>query len=180
MQNPLDTIIDSIISTIKKSFKNREIDVVLDSPFDKKIKTPAVRLTFAGIDEGEDKGDDRDPVRFTITAYCVLSNQTEKVERQILSFGTDLFRLVRKNTWKLGDIAERPENITGFPAYFNPEKEGFESYGIRWEQTFYLGESCWKDEGTLPLFVWWGKSPDIGKGHEDDYDLASKKGIMEE
>jgi hypothetical protein len=45
----------------------------------------------------------------------------------------------------------------------------FEVWRVEWMQLFHLGVGVWNDEGvtpTTPLYSW---SPDIGIGHEDDY-----------
>ena len=135
----------------------------------KLIKTPAIILEMESADEGDDAGDDRDPLNCHISAYCILGQQTTDLQIQVRNFSAQLFALVRKNKWSLGRAASFPASITLGPGKFDPEKNGYESWFVSWEQTIYLGDDIWAPSGIVPTTVYLGESPLIGTGNEDQY-----------
>jgi hypothetical protein len=42
---------------------------------------------------------------------------------------------------------------------------------IKWRQIIRLGEPGWQPEGIMPTRLYVGQAPNIGPGHEGDYDL---------
>lgn len=133
------------------------------------IKTPAIILEVDSADGGDDVGDDRTPLTVQITAYCILGRSTTDLQVQVRTFAAQLFALARKNKWGLGKNVSFPSGFTLGAGKFDPEKNGYESFFVSWEQTLYLGTSVWDATGIQPTEVWWGWSPEIGIPHVADY-----------
>jgi hypothetical protein len=133
------------------------------------IITPAVILEIESAEEGDDIGDDRAPLLMHITAYCILGQQTDNLQMEVRNFASQLFALIRKNKWTLGHSVSFPGGITLGPGKFDPEKNGYESWFVSWDQTIYLGDNVWDSTGIPPQEVWLGLSPEIGLAFVDKY-----------
>lgn len=135
----------------------------------KPIKTPAIILELESFSDGDDMGDDRTPLACQITANCILGRSTPDLQIQTSNFAAQLLAKVRKNKWGLARGAGFPGGLTAGPGKFDPEKNGYESWFVSWDQTFYLGDSVWAPSGIVPSTVYLGQSPLIGTGNEDQY-----------
>jgi hypothetical protein len=138
------------------------------------VTTPAVILEIESADEGEDAGDDRAPLLCHISAYCILGQQTSDLQIQTRSFAAQLFALVRKNKWGLGHDVSFPGGITLGPGKFDPEKTGYDSWFISWDQTLFLGADVWDSSAILPTEIWLHQAPEIGLPFENDYDRVDR------
>lgn len=133
------------------------------------ITTPAIILEIESADEGDDAGDDRAPLLCHLTAYCILGQQTPQLQIQVREFAAQLFAKVRKNKWNLGHDVSFPGGITLGPGKFNPEKSGYDSWFVSWDQTLYLGVDVWDSSAIRPTEILWSDKPLIGTGFEDYY-----------
>lgn len=133
------------------------------------VRTPAIILEIEAAEEGDDIGDERAPLLCHITAYCILGQQTTDLQIQVRTFAAQLFASVRKNKWGLGKAVSFPGGITLGPGKFDPEKTGYDSWFVSWDQTLYIGASVWYSSGILPTEVWVSWSPEIGEDFVDDY-----------
>lgn len=133
------------------------------------VITPAVILDIESAEEGEDAGDDRAPLLCHITAYCILGQKTADLQIQVRSFAAQLFTLVRKNKWSLGRAVGFPGGITMGPGKFDPEKNGYDSWYVSWDQTLFMGADVWDSSAVLPTEIWWNWTPEIGADFVDSY-----------
>jgi hypothetical protein len=60
--------------------------------------------------------------------------------------------------------------ITLGPGKFDPEKNGFDSWFVSWDQTLYLGDSVWDSTGIMPTEILWSEVPLIGTQNVDEYE----------
>ena len=116
------------------------------------MNTPAALLELETVEEGEDDGSGRIPLRCTWTIHCILSHRTPKVEREVRDFATQVFGIVRRNRWGLP--TEYPEVLQCGPGEFQPGQEGYESWYVTWEQPFFAGEDVWTGDGIQPDTVY--------------------------
>lgn len=133
------------------------------------IKTPAVLLELVEIRPAGRVSGGRTPVELHWSAHCVLSVATDKVQREVRNFATQVLCLVDGNRFGLGDAVERAAELEAFPGMFKPGDKGFESWIVNWKQTAHLG-AVWElpeDGPAAEVFV--GEFPNIGPGHEGDY-----------
>ena len=169
------------MSTSLKYFHDAILQVVADHFNDKvhvlaypeelsQVKTPAVLLEMESGEEGQDLGDDRTALRCQFALHCVLGFKTEDIGLAVRDFSSQVFVLLKDNQFGLGRDVSRPENINISPGEFKPGAAGYESWCVTWEQTIFLGSSAWDDTGVVPETVMLGIAPDIGFGHEPDYE----------
>jgi hypothetical protein len=133
------------------------------------VLTPAIIIELEAADEGDDAGDERAPLLCHITAYCILGQQTTQLQLQIRDFAAQLFALVRKNKWGLAHDVGFPGGITLGPGKFDPEKTGYDSWFVSWDQTLYLGDDVWDSTGIIPAEILWSWAPKIGTDFETEY-----------
>jgi hypothetical protein len=169
------------VSTSLKDFHDAIIQAVTDH-FDGKVhvlvypeelsqvQTPAVLLEMDSGEDGQDLGDDRISLSCQFALHCILGFKTENIGLAVRDFSSQVFILLKDNLFGCGRDVSRPENISMSPGEFKPGVAGYESWCVTWEQTIFLGVSAWNDTGVVPEIVMLGIAPDIGIGHEPDYE----------
>jgi len=175
MSGSISTYLDALKTKLTEVFAERvdTIDYLLVVDSNKKLDTPAILLEVESIDEGIDAGDEKTPLSLKVSAFCILSKETTHdachAEVEIINFAAEVIATIRNQRWGLTGIG-KPTAITSQPALFNPGKEGDEVWQVSWEQSMDVGTSIWAPSGTTPSTVFLGRSPDVGTGHEDDYE----------
>jgi len=171
---------DAMVTTLRAHYRDLVPTIAaydpfpqLDGPDPQPLITPAILLQLDAIDPGEDDGTDRQPLRLTWVAHCVLSFRTEQVQLELRELAADVLSLVRNQRWGLSGALQVPTALSALPGEFVPGLQGSDSWQVRWEQQTYIGPSVWASRGVLPLTVWLGQAPEIGVEHVDDYDLVA-------
>lgn len=134
------------------------------------LTTPALLLELSAIDPGPDDGTDRQPLRLTWTAHCVLSFLTHGLQTELREFAGDVLACVRHNRWGFARALRAPQALSAQPGEFRPGLAGYDSWVVTWEQDAYLGPDVWAG-GLPPTEVWIGFAPLIGEldGGPADY-----------
>ena len=166
---------DAIIADLTERYADRVYTIAAYDPFPEKngaerlpITTPALLLDVESIDEGEEDGTDRQPLRLTITLHCILSFRTSDTQLELREFAADVAARVRHNRWGLNAAVDHPQAINAQPGEFVPEQAGYDSWRVTWEQQVYVGVNIWAG-GQLPEEIYLGIAPKIGPEHVDDY-----------
>lgn len=132
--------------------------------------TPALLLELTAIDPGPDDGTDRQPLRLSFAAHCVLSFLTPEQQTELREFAADVLACVRHNRWGHPLSVRAPQALSAQPGEFRPGLAGYDSWAVTWEQDAYLGPDIWAG-GIAPTEVWLGFAPLIGEqdGTAADY-----------
>jgi hypothetical protein len=133
------------------------------------LNTPALLLELESIDPEPEDGTERQALRLTFAAHCILSFRTPAVQMELRVFGSDVMNHLRYNRWGYPGAVSDPEAIAAQPGEFKPGLAGFDSFLVRWEQVVQLGEDVWNADGIMPTTVYLGAAPEIGAEHEEDY-----------
>jgi len=112
------------------------------------VPTPAIIISMDDADVGQSLGDGRLALDCRFSAVCLLGFNTVDVQVEVREFALQLLQLVRYNTWGMPDDVESPSNLAMQPGPFNPDKSGYESFIVSWDQTVFVGESVW---GGVPV-----------------------------
>jgi hypothetical protein len=160
---------DAIIQAVADHF-NGKVNVLAYPEELSQVQTPAVLLEMESGEDGQDLGDDRTALRCQFALHCVLSFKTVNIGLAVRDFSSQVFILLKDNLFGLSRDVSRPENINMSPGEFKPGAAGYESWCVTWEQTIFLGVTTWDDTGVVPETVMLGIAPDIGIGHEPDYE----------
>lgn len=78
--------------------------------------------------------------------------------------------LREQSRWPGIQQAGAMEVLTAHKSDFHPVRDQYEVWCVQWRQILHLGASMWDDEGSQPDVVMLGLDPDIGIGHEQDYE----------
>lgn len=134
------------------------------------LVTPALLLELTAIDPGPEDGTDRQPLRLSFTAHCVLSFLTPDQQIELREFAADALSCVRHNRWGHPRAVRAPQALSAQPGEFRPGLAGYDSWAVTWEQDAYLGPNIWAG-GIAPTQVWFGIAPLIGEqdGTAADY-----------
>ncbi len=166
--------IDAVKAAIESKFSSapnvvRTVSHLLETD-GTKVDTPAVLIDVEDIADGVDAGDERLPVTFTISLYCVLGGQTPSPEIEIREFALAVMQLAMRNRWGLTGISA-PRRLHASPAAFAPVKPGHHVWVVSFEQDLDVGDSVWDVQltGLPPGEVFISLSPEIGLAHIDDY-----------
>ncbi len=166
----LDEFHDAVLTTLKKAFGEKVQTVEDYRNDDHHIVTPAIFFDITNIAYGESR-DDRLPVELDCSLTLILSNEFPNVGRQIRNFAVETIKVIEDANFGLSRTATVPTGIAARPdPSFDPEKPATTSFVVSWVQTIHLARVTTEDKEVVPCQVWIGFDPNIGKGHEKDYE----------
>ncbi|WP_163832174.1 hypothetical protein [Spartinivicinus ruber] len=174
--NELKTLHHQMLATFSQHF-DKKIDRIQAYSPSQSIESPAIYLGSHELTLDKQQWDGRYLLQGEWFALCVLSMTTPNVEIEIRQFATEIMLVLNnpaKNRWPLIDQVSEPEAIQSRPAIFNPDADGYEAWEVSWQQSLYIGDSIWLDEGTPPTTVLYSDAPEIGIPHKDDYRVVSR------
>lgn len=125
-----------------------------------------------------DPGTEQLAVNARFEARLVIGFRTPKAKLEIRKLAAAFAVFLRLKRWpRLANpavtLGTGPAEVTTImPDDFNPELDRYEVWRVEWLQPLHLGTSIWKDEGVTPQAPLYSWRPDIGFGHEDDYQDA--------
>ncbi|MCX4025169.1 hypothetical protein [Spartinivicinus marinus] len=174
--NELTQLHNQMLATLGQHFDKKIDRIQVYSP-SQSIESPAIYLGSHELTVEKQQWDGRHLLHSEWFALCVLSIQTPNVDIEIRQFATEIMLVLNnhdKNRWSLADQVSEPKMIQSRPAIFNPDADGYEAWEVSWQQSLYIGDSIWLDEGTPPTTVLCSDAPEIGIPHEDDYRVISR------
>jgi len=137
LQNAIKTAISAEFSGVVNTVE------LYGEAFKGSVPTPAVIISLDDAEQGALKSDGRLALDCTFSAACILAFVTTNVQVEIREFALQMMQLVNRNVWGMPDDVEPAGNISMQPGPFNPDKSGYESMIISWQQTVYVGPSVW-------------------------------------
>ncbi len=135
--------------------------------FVKKIATPAVLLEMGAMDPSQDPGTGELALDARFSVYVIVSCGDPDFNLATRELAAQIAIVVAGNRWGLPVGPARIDSIE--PDTFKPNILGYEIWRVSWTHLILLGDSVWDDSGVTPSEIYLGYSPDIGFGHEDDY-----------
>ena len=145
-----------------------EIDATTLGPFSD--KTPALFLTVSALGEqkAQPEGTWNQPVKFT--AHLVVGGPAgTSILRQTLDHLERLLEIIPGSRWK-EPLVEAAGPCTGTPVFSGKQGEKtLALWRVSWNQTVRLGADAFATDLPKPSAIYLGKAPDIGCGHEADY-----------
>ncbi|WP_027709620.1 hypothetical protein [Zooshikella ganghwensis] len=170
--SPVEIIHQAMVKTFKHHFSDRLKFVHAYNP-GKCLQSPGIYLGMHQMEVGENPGDGRQLINADWFSYIVLGNSTDNLAIKIRYLACEVMDLLNQpetGLWGLNNVVCLPEHIQAMPALFNPDTEGYESWEVTWQQSFYIGESIWDDDGEPPKTVLASHEPKTGKAHEPEYE----------
>jgi hypothetical protein len=134
------------------------------------LDLPACLLDLTEFEEEpkEDPGTGQLAVMARFEAEFVLGFRTPKAKLSARILAAAFAHFVSSRRWPGGKVG-KAESIQAYKSDFKPELDQYEVWCVEWRQIVHLGESVWKDEGTVPTTVFLGHAPKIGIPHVDHY-----------
>lgn len=131
----------------------------------------------------DDPGTDQLAVNARFEARLIISFREPRAKLEIRRLAAAFAAWLRLKRWphptKPGrTLPTGPAQVIAIlPDDFGPELDRYEVWRVEWLQPIHLGKGTWNDEGVVPgaplygspLYSW---APDIGFGHENDYQEA--------
>ncbi len=164
----LDEFHHAVLDTLKNSFGDKVKTISAYKNDDHHIVTPSIFFDITEIRYGSSR-DDRLPVELSCLLLITLSNEFENVDMQIRNFAVETIKVIEDANFGLTKTATIPANIVATPEHPIPEKPATTSFSVTWTQTIHLERET-RTETPIPCRVFVGFDPDIGKGHEKDYE----------
>lgn len=136
----------------------------------KNLPVPACLIDLIEMepDPDADPGTSQLSVIGRFEALIIIGRRDPKKEMAVRRLAARVALLTRTERWGQRVGAGYP--IACEPDAFSPELDQFAVWRVEWAQPFEIGASIWNNDGALPTDVLASWAPDIGLGHEDDYE----------
>jgi len=166
----LDALHQAIIDAIQAKFP--DLATVEFYREDRKgLQLPACLLELT---EWENAPNDDDPqteqlaVDARFEAHLILGFRTPEVKLAIRKLAASFGAFLRFKRWP-GVSCGAAQVIGAYKDDFSPELDEYECWKVEWVQRITLGETVWKNDGTVPIAVFIGFTPEVGVPHVDKY-----------
>lgn len=139
------------------------------------VPTPACLLDMPEFEDApdDDPGTNQLAIRARFEAELLLGFRTTKAKLSARVLAAALAQFIHADLRRIVTSMGPPSAIHAHRSDFKPELDKYEVWHVEWWQVIYLGESIWTDEGLTPTNVFVGVSPNIGTGHETDYEQVA-------
>lgn len=101
-------------------------------------------------------------------ARIIIGWRTAAAQREVRKLAAALGAFAHLNRW--GKPVEAAEVLTMTPDAFDPALDQFVVWRVEWAQIVHLGESVWKNDGTIPVDVLYSYAPEVGEDNEPAYE----------
>jgi FAD/FMN-containing dehydrogenase len=160
----------AIIDQVKAAFP--VFVVVDDYPQDRRPKsTPALYLEIDEMEGAgdEDPGTSQQALSLRYAARIVLPRSMDQVGRQVRMLAAAVAAFAHLN--RFGQRVNPAQVIGAYPDAFEPELDQYVVWRVEWQQVGHFGTSVWLEysQGETPGSPVYSWAPDIGLGHEPDY-----------
>jgi len=151
----------------------------------KSVPYPACLLELTEFEHipDDDPGTEQIAVMASFEAEIIISFRTDRPKHAVRLLAANLAAWLHKRRWNdasnPGKKIPTGEALVGgaYKDDFTGRGAGqrdadlpqFEIWRVEWQQRLHLGTGVWNDEGTTPGNPVYSWVPDIGIGHEDDY-----------
>jgi hypothetical protein len=174
----LGALHDAIVEDIKAQFPDMQTVEFYRTEERKGLQLPAIILNLAEFENEPDidPGTEQLAVTARFEAEIIMGFRTTNVKLEIRKFAAAIAAWMRKRRFTRENVHTGPAEVIGcYPDDFDPELDQYEVWRLEWAQVLHLGNSVWTNDGTIPTQVFAGYAPDIGNGHEPDYDRVIPK-----
>lgn len=169
----LDALHDAIVADIRAQFPGLQTVEFYRTDERKGMLLPAVILNLAEFENEPDvdPGTEQLAVTARFEAEIIMGFRVPNVKREIRKFAAAFAAWMRLRRFTRENVHTGPAQVIGcYPDDFDPELDQYEVWRMEWSQVLHLGNTVWTNDGAVPTQVFTSWVPDIGNGHEADYD----------
>lgn len=95
---------------------------------------------------------------FAVTLHCVVGRQRHRAPLEAVNLAAAVQRIVTDNRWGLPPTQlEEPEALRAEPSFFQEGANGYEAWGVSFNQKLWLGPSLAEEDPVtvaLPQIAW--------------------------
>lgn len=123
------------------------VDVGNYDEFDDSLKDASVLIEFERAMPAIRDNSGRYAHRYAITLHCVVGRWRRWAPLEAINLASVVERIADANGWGLpGHQIDMPEDLHTSPSIFKNGAQGYEAWGVSFNQTIYLGESLLPDD----------------------------------
>lgn len=164
----LDVLTSAIVASIAAAFPTLQTVRAYD-PDPGEFPLPALFVAIEDMEgvPDDDRGTGQLPLLVRFEAVLVVGFKAPSALRAAPKLAAAIARHIYQQRW--GQPAGPAEVTVVEPDEFLPILDRFVTWRIEWQQIVHIGESVWRDDGTLPSQVLASWAPDIGPANESKY-----------
>lgn len=156
--------LDAVKTGISEELDAKGLSVIVNH-FDEnedftKLVTPCVLLAVDELPEtrqDDPAGQNQEYVNWSL--YCVLSDNLEQADLQVVNFASLVKRIVKGNRFGLGSAVHNPEELRASPSNFARKERSFICWVVNFGQKIKVDEPT-ENEELFPLSdVFFGVNP---------------------
>lgn len=171
---------ESVLAALRAAFPEVQTVTGANDALDsQELPLPAIVVAITdieGLPDQDSDGTDRVPVSIFCAATIVRSARTRDLALDLRESAMAVAHLVYGNRWGLGGRVKPAAFLQAGPDEFSAPVPGREAWRVEWRQDAWIGETAWPpDDGPVPDALY-SFAPDIGLGHEGDYEPALQGG----
>ncbi|KAF1017672.1 MAG: hypothetical protein GAK31_00940 [Stenotrophomonas maltophilia] len=165
-----DALHDAIRARIAEAFPDFKTVEFYRDDEDTLFPPPAclLAMTEAEPSAEDDAGSGQFPVLLRFEASIIMAHRTPQthanVRKAALALATWLYQLKRFPP------CDAIKLLAIDPDEFSPKADKFVVWRVEFAMLGFLGETAWKNDGTVPIDVMYSFSPDVGQGNEEHYE----------
>ncbi|MCP3943462.1 MAG: hypothetical protein GY710_18550 [Desulfobacteraceae bacterium] len=178
----LNDLLNAVCADFKVVFPDLKECKPHGGRFDKKElkrisgKAPAIYVAPIATGKAVATGTGEQDLPVSMAAFVATIDQ-RKLPRAVsaLNLVEGLIARINDQVWGIPDLVH-PAGPGAAKNLYSGEIDriGIALWVVSWQQTVRLGEDIWKTDFPMPTKLYIGFAPDIGEGHEDDYQLIGE------
>jgi hypothetical protein len=136
------------------------------------LRAPCVLSACLGFSVVGDPGTGERDVELVLASFVVTRGQADAAAAAALEFAEALVLLVGEERWGRPGV-QPATRISADNLFAASGTSGAALWAVSWRQVIRIGESVWAETENPIKEFYAGRAPDIGAGHEDDYELVA-------
>lgn len=169
----LDALHTAITAAIAAAFPDfKTVEFYRDD--EAEFATPACLLEMIEVEPRRDRdaGTQQLPALLRFDARIIMAKRSATVPLEIRKAAAALAAWLYLRRFP-GVFTDEVDVIACEPDEFAPHLDRFTVWRVEFVALAFLGETAWKNDGTIPTDVRYSFAPNIGIGHESDYKPAT-------
>lgn len=111
---------------------------------------------------------------YAITLHCVVSRHSYRAALESVNLASVVQRVATDALWGLPfDQVKRPEQLRAEPSFFKEGADGYEAWGVSFNQRISLGPSLVDEDPVtagMPGIAWLSRNPELDPSDEASYE----------
>ena len=112
---------------------------------------------------------------YAITLHCVVGRHSHRAALEAVNLSAAVQRVATDALWGLPfDQIKRPEQLRAEPSFFKEGADGYDAWGVSFQQQISLGPSLAEEDPVtagMPGIAWLSRNPELDPNDESSYEL---------